>query len=129
NCIPGVLTMLHEQGCGAEVASPYEFWMASQLGVAPAAIIDNVVNRSVEDFERAIHYGVGLINIDSITAARHLAAASARIGRPVDAGIRMDTGVGWKAHFGVQARSRELRELASELGRPRWVRVRAVHCH
>src|SRR5207244_10831724 len=42
---------------------------------------------------------------------------------------RMDTGVGWKAHFGVQARSRELRELASELGRSRWVRVRAVHSH
>jgi diaminopimelate decarboxylase len=32
NCIPGILKPLHEAGIGAEVISPYELWLAEQLG-------------------------------------------------------------------------------------------------
>src|SRR5262245_16393748 len=66
NCIPGVLALLHREGCGAEVTSPYELWLALQLGLEPTAIIYNGVNKSVDDLRRAVQAGVGLINIDSV---------------------------------------------------------------
>ncbi|HEX2674346.1 MAG TPA: hypothetical protein VHM25_25895, partial [Polyangiaceae bacterium] len=41
NPIPGVLRTLHEQGIGAEVISPYELWLAKELGVPPERTIYN----------------------------------------------------------------------------------------
>ena len=36
NPVPGVLSIIHEQGVGAEVISEYELWLACQLGVKPS---------------------------------------------------------------------------------------------
>ena len=44
NCVPGVLSLLHEQGCGAEAASPYECWLAAALGVPPSSVIYNGIS-------------------------------------------------------------------------------------
>jgi diaminopimelate decarboxylase len=131
NCVPGVLSLLHEQGCGAEAASPYECWLAAALGVPPSSVIYNGISRSIDDFERAIlgGAGLGLINVDSIGEAERLAVAADRAKTAVTAGLRIDPGVGWKAHFGVQARPSELRRVVDALRRSSWVTLRAVHAH
>src|SRR6267143_660866 len=46
NCIPGILKPLHEAGIGAEVISPYELWLAEQLGVPGDMILYNGVDKS-----------------------------------------------------------------------------------
>ena len=66
NCVPGVLAILHSEGCGAEVISPYELWLARRLGVDPSRIIYNGVNKSFEDLRGAIEVGVRLVNVDSL---------------------------------------------------------------
>lgn len=129
NCVPGVLSLLHEEGCGAEAASPYEYWLASTLGVAPGSVIYNGVGRSTGDFEQAILGGVHLINVDSIGEAERLAVAANRAKASIDVGIRVDPGVGWRAHFGVQRSASALRQIVETLRRSSFVTVRAVHAH
>src|SRR5215831_6466111 len=66
NCVPGLLRVLHDEGCGAEVTSPYELWLARRLGVPPPQIVYNGVNKSADDLRAAVEFGVGLINVDSL---------------------------------------------------------------
>jgi diaminopimelate decarboxylase len=128
NCVPGILMLLHEAGCGAEVSSPYELWLALQLGVAPSAIIYNGVNKSTEDLRRGIEAGVGLINIDSIPEVQRLLQTAQQFQRKVNVGIRIDPGVGWKAQFGVQPRN-QVAELVAELRRSDVLKLCCVHAH
>ena len=129
NCVPGVLAILHHQGCGAEVASPYEYWLARELGVPAASVIYNGVNRSIDDFERAIRDGVHLINLDSIGEGERLVAAAERARMPVRVGVRIDPGVGWKAHFGLEPETRQLAELVHVLKESSWATLTGVHAH
>lgn len=129
NCVPGVLSLLHEEGCGAEAASPYEYWLASTLGVAPGSVIYNGVGRSIDDFEQAILGGVHLINVDSIGEAERLALAADRARASISVGVRIDPGVGWRAHFGVQKNAARLKQVVEILRRSSFVTVRAVHVH
>src|SRR5262249_8853267 len=115
NCVAELLAILHEEGCGAEVTSPYELWLASHLGVTPADIIYNGVNKSTDDLQRAVDLGVGLINIDSAPEARRLMSSAASLKRRVDVGVRLDPRVGWSAHFGLQPDADSLLAVANEL--------------
>ena len=64
NCVPGVLAILNEEGCGAEVVSPYELWLATRVGVPMSHIIYNGAQKSMNDLSEAIRHGVGLIKFD-----------------------------------------------------------------
>jgi len=128
NSVPGVLALLHEIGCGAEVISPYELWLALQIGAAPSAIIYNGVNKSSEDLLRGIDAGVGLINIDSIAEVQRLVQAAQQVQRKVNVGIRIDPGVGWKAQFGVQPRN-QMAAVVANLRGSDILKLCCVHAH
>ena len=129
NCVPGVLAILHSEGCGAEVISPYELWLAQHLGVDPSRIIYNGVNKSFEDLRGAIEVGVRLVNVDSLAEIRRVQSVSQKLGRPVDVGIRIHPDVGWKAHFGIEPRHDRLVAVCRELTAEGLVNVRALHTH
>ncbi len=129
NCIPRVLALLHREGCGAEVTSPYELWLASRLGVDPAAIIYNGVNKSVDDVRRAVELGIGLINLDSISEARRLRQAAQQVQRRVNVGVRLDPGVGWKAQFGIGTKHEIIRDLVNEIRGSDLLRLSCLHAH
>jgi diaminopimelate decarboxylase len=129
NCIPGVLALLHKEGCGAEVTSPYELWLASRLGVEPAAVVYNGVNKSEDDVLRAVELGIGLINIDSVSEVRKVSQAARRFQTRVNVGVRLDPGVGWKAQFGIQPRSEIIRDVVNEISGSDLLRLRCLHAH
>ena len=64
NPVPGVLTVLHEHGVGAEVVSPYELWLALRMGVDPRSIVYNGPAKAPHSLALALDRGVGLINSD-----------------------------------------------------------------
>jgi diaminopimelate decarboxylase len=129
NCVPGLLAVLHSEGCGAEVISPYELWLARRLGVPPAGVVYNGPNKSSEDLRTAIELGVGLINVDSVSEIRRLLPVAEALRRPVDIGIRIYPAIGWKAHFGVQPHHDSLVGVCRELAGTGLINVRTLHVH
>jgi len=129
NCVPGVLRILHAEGCGAEVISPYELWLAHRLGVTGSDVVYNGLGRSQADFTQAIDCGVALINVDSLDELQQLERAAAGRRQRVDVGLRVRPPVGWRAHFGIDAAVDRLLALATTLSAARDVNVCALHAH
>jgi diaminopimelate decarboxylase len=129
NCIPGILAILHEEGCGAEVISPYEAWVACRLGVKGPDTVYNGVARSSRDFRAAIQRRVGLINVDSVDELRRLGQAAEELQETVNVGLRVYPDVGWRAHFGLDPRADRLLTRAAELAGSRYLNLCAVHAH
>lgn len=129
NCIPGVLKALHEVGCGAEVVSPYELWLAVRLGVPPSAIIYNGPNKSIATLREAVALRVGLINVDAEAEIDRLIEASADAPEPVRAGLRICPGSGARSQFGVEPHVETVVNMIRTLQDTGRVRVCALHAH
>src|SRR5262245_26655674 len=129
NCIPGVLKLLHEAGCGAEVISPYELWLAVKLGVPPSSIIYNGPNKSIESLREAVALSVGLINIDSRAEVDRVIEASAGASQPVRAGLRICPGRGSTSQFGFEPHADTVVKIIRALEETGRVRVCALHAH
>jgi diaminopimelate decarboxylase len=129
NCIPGLLKILHEEGCGAEVVSPYELWLASHLGVDPANIVYNGVNKSIEHLENAIQKNVGFINIDSMSEINRLKQVIKSAKKTVNVGIRIYPDVGWKAQFGLHPKYDRLITILKKLNEGGLLNGCGLHVH
>jgi len=129
NCIPAIMKTLHEEGCGAEVISPYEFWLAHLLETDPSRIIYNGVNKSKEDLKTAIQKGVGLINVDYSNEIRLLKMAANELGRHLNVGVRICPGRGWKAQFGVQKNGDNIISIFKEIDESDFLEPCSLHVH
>jgi len=129
NCIPALLKILHEEGCGAEVVSPYELWIACQLACDPSKIVYNGVNKSEEDLRIAVDRGVGLINVDSVNEIYKLKRVASDLKKVVNIGIRIYPGIGWKAQFGLQPNEDNIIEILKELDGLDYINVSCLHVH
>ncbi|MDP1824232.1 MAG: pyridoxal-dependent decarboxylase [Archangium sp.] len=118
NPVPRVLQRLHLQGVGAEVASPYELWLALELGVPPSAIVFDAPAKTPDAVALAIDRGVGLINLNGrgeialvaeLARARHKRPrVGLRVvvpgGRAGQFGERIETGAALEAFREARAR-------------------------
>lgn len=129
NCVPAVLKVLHDEGCGAEVVSPFELWLAMRLHVPPSQIVYNGVGKSLADLTTAIQTGVGLINVDSVSELYRLARAAEALDRKVNVGLRIAPGVGWDAHFGLQPEGDRIAALLNEVRKSGLLNLRCLHAH
>jgi diaminopimelate decarboxylase len=89
NPVPGVLRMLHASGVGAEAASPYELWLALELGVAPDAILFNGPAKSEASLVQAISRDVALINANSRDELDEIAKVARGLGKRARVGLRV----------------------------------------
>ena len=108
NCIPGILKPLHEVGIGAEVISPYELWVAQQLGVPSDMIVYNGVDKSDASLESAIRLGILSINIDHVEEIDRICSIAARLDRKANVGVRL--GLSSHSQFGLDIESGEALE-------------------
>ena len=65
NPVPAVLRRLHDRGIGAEVISPFELWLAIELGLPGDRIIYNGPAKSADSIRQAIDHDVHLVNANS----------------------------------------------------------------
>lgn len=101
NCIPAVLQIIHQQGIGAEVISPYELWVALKLGLPGSHIIYNGPHKSRDSLEMAVSHKLKLINVDSLADLRTLASVCRAVNMPANVGVRLCPTRGWNAQFGL----------------------------
>lgn len=101
NPIPGVLSYLHDLGVGAEVISEYELWLAQRLGVPSDRIVYNGPAKSDASLGRAIESGILLLNFNHREEIARVARIARELGKRVRVGVRISTGSGWSAQFGV----------------------------
>ncbi|HET7544830.1 MAG TPA: hypothetical protein VFK05_33415 [Polyangiaceae bacterium] len=129
NPIPGVLKTLHEQGIGAEVISPYELWLAKELGVPPALTIYNGPAKSDESLRDAIERGIQAINCNHREELPRVARIARQLGTVARVTLRVNTSVGWSGQFGTPiADGRALAAYREALSMPE-LSVVGVHAH
>jgi diaminopimelate decarboxylase len=129
NCVAGVLKILHEEGAGAEVISPYELWLALQLSVPPDKILYNGVNKSQESLRIAIKQGIKAVHIDSWNELYHLQDLTKELGKTLNVGIRVRPSVGWRWQFGFDLSNGEALQAYGALSQMNHLRPEGVHFH
>lgn len=130
NCVPGVLKLIHEEGLGAEVISPYELWIAIKLGLPGRRIIFNGPHKTEESLELAVSHDLRLINADSLTDLHRILAACRAQGKPANIGIRLCPTRGWSAQFGLSLSNGEATEgLKLIKAHSDLLRLKGLHLH
>jgi diaminopimelate decarboxylase len=129
NPVPGVLRLLHANGVGAEAASPFELWLAFELGVAPKAIVFNGPAKTEASLELAISRQIGLVNANTRGELDEIAKVARRLGKRVDVGLRVVPPRFAGGQFGVPiAGGAALAAYRHALTLPE-LRVVALHAH
>jgi diaminopimelate decarboxylase len=129
NPVPGVLKLIHAQGVGAEVASPYELWLALALDVAPEKIVYNGPAKSEESLAIAIDRGVGLVNMNGREEIAMISALARARGKRVRVGLRVVTPGGLAGQFGERIDTGAALEAFREARTHPELEVVALHAH
>jgi diaminopimelate decarboxylase len=130
NCVPGVLSMIHSQGIGAEVISPYELWLALRLGLPGGRILYNGPHKSRESLQVAIQRDLRAIHADSLADLREIAAVSRAVRKAANVGLRLRPTRGWIAQLGLSLTNGEAAEAFRFLEEHRdLLRLKALHMH
>ncbi|HLL47888.1 MAG TPA: hypothetical protein VK399_14350, partial [Longimicrobiaceae bacterium] len=124
NPVPQVLKLLHGEGIGAEVVSPFELWLAGQLGIPAGEIVVNGPGKRPELIDRCAALGVRLLNIDSPREVAALERAAAVHGRELRVGCRVRPTEGWKNQFGLEPE--QVLQAAAELRKSSRLRFEAL---
>lgn len=94
----GVLALLRELGCGADIVSGGELHRVLAAGFDPAHVVFSGVGKSRQELAQAIAAGVGQINAESVEEIGVLAAAAHTAGRTVRVGLRINPDVTTGTH-------------------------------
>jgi len=129
NPVPGILKILNDEGCGAEVISHFELWLALESGVDPGAIIYNGPGKSPEGLRLAIRSGIRRININSFAELDLMESLARETGAKPRVGVRLFTGEGWGDQFGFGIDSGEAWRIFERLAGSDAVEVDGVHFH
>jgi diaminopimelate decarboxylase len=127
--VPGVLGMMHAQGVGAEVISPYELWLAEKMGVPASRTVYNGPAKSDSSLDHAIHREIFLIHINHKEEIARVEAAAQRVGKKARVGLRIQCGVGWGGQFGIPVANQEALQAFAYALRSPHLNVVSVHAH
>lgn len=129
NPIAEVLRTLHGRGIGAEVISPYELWLAFQLGVPPERIIYNGPAKSDESLREAIGREILLLNFNHREEIARVSSIAEALGKRPTVGVRINTSGGWSGQFGVPVDGGHALAAFAEAKAHASLDVAALHAH
>ena len=93
-----ILSLLREQGAGADVVSRGEFLRAQKAGIDPKDIVFSGVGKTAEDLRAALAQNIGQINVESPAELALLSAIAAAMGKPASIVLRMNPDVDAGTH-------------------------------
>lgn len=126
NCIPGVLSEIHKLDIGAEVISPFELWLAEQLGNSGDDIVFNGVAKTEESLRRALKLNVLSVNIDHPEEIDKLLALTPWAQGKIRVGLRL--GLFADSQFGLDVESGEAMQTCQRISAlPDLFELTAVH--
>ncbi len=129
---------MSEAGLSIDVCSGGELAVALATGVDPAHLGLHGNNKSLDEIERAVSSGVGVIVLDSAIEIERVAATAARLGRVQEVRLRVNSGVHAHTHdflatahedqkFGV--RLDQAAEYVAAIRSHASLRFLGLHCH
>jgi diaminopimelate decarboxylase len=93
NSAGAVVRVLAREGCGADVVSGAELSVALACGVAPQHVVYSGVAKQDGELDRAIAWGVGAVQIESVEEIARAARRAHALGRTLRVSIRVNPGV------------------------------------
>jgi len=129
NPVPGILKVLHQEGGGAEVVSPYELWLAIKLGIKADMIIYNGPYKPEEALRTSIAKEIKLINIDSFNEIQRIEKIAKELGKLPHVGLRVCGGVERMGQFGFRIETGEAFEAFEKCTKAKHLRVCGMHIH
>jgi len=131
NHLPKLCSVAHEENLYAEVVSGTEFEIARALGVPGERILFNGPTKTNTELNAAFSLGA-LVNVDSLSEARQIAAIASEYKGTLRLGLRCNLDLQWKdrqSRFGLSETSGELDKAWELLSRFKNIRIEGLHCH
>lgn len=141
NPVPAVLKPLAALGCGAEVISEFEFWLADRLSIDGAGIIVNGSVKSQDLLRQAVEKEVTLINVETVEEMLRLRQFASARKRTANVGLRINpclakgswdftlTAGSKKSHIGFRKGDAAWGEALAILREDPALRLRGLHFH
>lgn len=82
--------LLRSLGCGVEIASAGEMFVAMEAGYAAEDVLYAGPGKTVAELNEAIAYGIGCIHVESVRELRLLEDIAAQAGQLVRAAVRIN---------------------------------------
>ncbi len=136
-----VARWIRDDGLNLDVCSGGELAVAIRAGMPPERIGMHGNNKTLEELERAVEYGVGRIIVDSFAEIDRLARVAERLQRPAAVLVRVTVGVEAHTHefiatahedqkFGFSLHGGEAAEAVRRvLGHAPHLRLLGLHSH
>ncbi|AKM07320.1 diaminopimelate decarboxylase [Pelagerythrobacter marensis] len=102
-----VLSVLRQEGYGADVVSGGELTRALAAGMAPADVVFSGVGKTHDELVQALEAGIGQFNIESEEEGYELAAIARRMGRQAACALRVNPDVDARTHEKISTGKRE----------------------
>ncbi|HEY7818096.1 MAG TPA: type III PLP-dependent enzyme, partial [Vicinamibacteria bacterium] len=135
NPCPSIVRKFLSLGCGLEIASGGELYLALQSGCSPDRIVFAGPGKRDSEIREFVEAGGGEIHVESLIEAQRLIAAAEALGKEVSAAVRINPGSevqggamrmgGKPAPFGID--EEEMGALIEALRSSTLVRVSGVH--
>ncbi|MEM6746979.1 MAG: diaminopimelate decarboxylase [Pseudomonadota bacterium] len=93
-----VLTLLQEQGLGADVVSGGELTRALRAGIDPQKIVFSGVGKTSEELKAALEAGILQFNVESEAELRMLSAVAEAVGKTAPVALRINPDVDAETH-------------------------------
>lgn len=101
-CNSAVSKIISDEGFGFDVVSSGEIYTVYKAGIDMSKVLFNGNNKTAEEIELAIKYGVGRFSIDNFHEVELISEISKRYNRTVDALLRITPGIECHTHKYIQ---------------------------
>jgi diaminopimelate decarboxylase len=93
NTAGAIVRALARESCGADVVSGAELRVALACGIPPARIVYSGVAKLDDELDRAIGFGIGAIQIESVEEIARVVGRSRALGQRARVSVRINPGV------------------------------------
>lgn len=93
-----LLKMLAQRGCGADVTSGGELYLALQAGFPPEKIVYAGVGKTDDEIKYAIETGIAAINVESIEELEVIKKVARQVGKKVNVALRINPDIDIHGH-------------------------------
>ncbi len=94
----GVLSLLAQQGSGADIVSGGELKRALTAGITPDKIVFSGVGKTDDEIRAALQAGIGQFNAESAAELRHISQIAAETGRQAPVALRVNVNIDPGSH-------------------------------
>lgn len=102
-----ILKLLAKSGCGADVVSGGELYVARHAGISPKKIVFAGVGKTPEEIREALKAGILMFNVESLSEARAIHSVAKALGTVAEIAVRVNPDVKIDSHHYISTGKKE----------------------